>query len=42
LQDPAAFESLAHNAVRDAREKYDLESVCLPRQVQWLTALLAP
>jgi glycosyltransferase involved in cell wall biosynthesis len=40
LQDPAAFDPLAQEAERDAREKYDLEAVCLPRQVQWLASLL--
>jgi glycosyltransferase involved in cell wall biosynthesis len=41
LQDPAAYDPLARQAVRDARAKYDLESVCKPRQVEWLASLLA-
>ena len=41
LQDPHAFDPLAETAVREARARYDLESVCKPRQVQWLAGLLA-
>ena len=40
LQDPRAHDALAATAVREARERYDLESVCKPRQVQWLAGLL--
>jgi glycosyltransferase involved in cell wall biosynthesis len=41
LQDPARYDPLAGNAVREARAKYDLETVCKPRQIEWLTSLLA-
>jgi glycosyltransferase involved in cell wall biosynthesis len=42
LQDPPAWDAMARNAVADARAKYDLESVCKPRQVAWLASLLRP
>ena len=40
LQDPRAYDPLAATAVREARAKYDLETVCKPQQVQWLASLL--
>ncbi|GAB3775927.1 glycosyltransferase [Ramlibacter monticola] len=40
LQDPGAYDPLAATAVREARAKYDLETVCKPQQVQWLASLL--
>lgn len=40
LADPAAYDGLAAEAVRDARSKYDLETVCKPQQIAWLTELL--
>ena len=40
LQDPRAYDPLAETAVREAQAKYDLETACKPRQVQWLAALL--
>jgi glycosyltransferase involved in cell wall biosynthesis len=40
LQDPPAWDAMARNAVAGARAKYDLESVCKPRQVAWLASLL--
>jgi glycosyltransferase involved in cell wall biosynthesis len=40
LQDPAAHDALAQEAVRDARAKYDLETVCKPEQVRWLASLV--
>ncbi|MEJ8838669.1 glycosyltransferase [Ramlibacter sp. AN1133] len=42
LQDPSAYDPLAANAVREARAKYDLETVCKPEQVRWLASLLRP
>ena len=40
LQDPGTYDPLAATAVREARAKDDLETVCKPQQVQWLASLL--
>jgi glycosyltransferase involved in cell wall biosynthesis len=40
LQDRAAYDPMAQEAMQEARAKYDLETVCKPRQVQWLASLL--
>ena len=40
LQDPPAHDALARNAVLEARQRFDLESVCKPQQVRWLASLL--
>jgi len=41
LRDPAAHDPLAQAATREARARYDLETVCKPQQVEWLTSLLS-
>lgn len=40
LQDPARYDGMAAEAVLRARRDFDLRSVCLPRQLDWLAALL--
>lgn len=39
LDDPAARERLGRNARAFAQAHYDLRSVCLPRQLEWVRAL---
>ncbi len=39
LDDPAARARLGANARAFAQKNYDLESVCLPRQLEWVHAL---
>jgi hypothetical protein len=40
LDDAAERARLGENARRFARQHYDLRSVCLPRQIEWVNALL--
>lgn len=40
LGNPGAYDAMAAQAVRDARQKFDLESVCKPQQIAWLASLL--
>lgn len=39
LQDPARFDGMAAEASRRARAAFDLETVCKPKQLEWLAAL---
>jgi len=39
LEDSAAQERLGANARAFARANYDLKTVCLPRQLQWVEGL---
>jgi glycosyltransferase involved in cell wall biosynthesis len=39
LDDPAARERLGRNARQFAQENYDLRTVCLPRQIEWVERL---
>lgn len=39
LDDPAARERLGQNARTFAQQNYDLQTVCLPRQLAWVEAL---
>lgn len=41
LEHPAERQRLGHNARQFARQHYDLQTVCLPRQLQWVSALAA-
>lgn len=40
LEDPAARQRLGHNARKFAQTQYDLRSVCLPRQLEWVQSLI--
>lgn len=42
LEHPAERQRLGLNARRFARQHYDLQTVCLPRQMQWVQALAQP
>lgn len=42
LADPAARARLGANARAFAQANYDLKTVCLPRQLQWVAGLAAP
>jgi hypothetical protein len=39
LDDPRARERLGANARAFARSHYDLNTVCLPRQLEWVQSL---
>ena len=41
LNDPAARQRLGQNARAFAQANYDLQSVCLPRQLEWVQQLAA-
>ena len=41
LDDPAERERLGRNAREFARKHYDLQAVCLPRQLAWVDELAA-
>jgi len=40
LANPGRFDPLAERAMQEARERFDLETVCKPRQLQWLSTLV--
>ncbi|GAB1410356.1 glycosyltransferase [Desulfovibrionales bacterium] len=40
LDDPEARQRLGHNARHFAQATYDLHSVCLPKQIQWVEGLV--
>lgn len=40
LSDPAHFDGMAARATQDARARYDLETVCKPRQLEWLAGMV--
>ena len=39
LADPALRDRLGRNAREFAKQNYDLQSVCLPRQIEWVNSL---
>ena len=39
LESPSARQRLSDNARKFAQSRYDLQKVCLPKQIEWVTSL---
>ena len=41
LENPSERQRLGENARKFAQSNYDLQKVCLPKQIEWVTSLVA-